>query len=250
MAELADMIHRSWIDFLLAADQREIASLVSDANLFILEDNWGGSYGVCVDLSPTAVLFCGEDPAHEKRIHASLAWVIKGHLYDQNNNSVTNPQIEFRVRLTEPEANWRQVIQELIANAKNPNQGEVTEKLFARAGKRPYAYNEMKFASQGEIRIAQELERRKVLFFPLPLAVRTDTGNLYQDHREPDFVICQDGIVSLLRVDVESAELIHDAQGGPAWLKLHTSALFARIGTVLSTGECKVLRRRILSATG
>ena len=51
-------------------------------------------------------------------------------------------------------------------------------------GKAIIPYNEMKFASQSEIRIAQELERRKVLFFPLALAVRADTGDLYQDHRE------------------------------------------------------------------
>jgi len=58
----------------------------------------------------------------------------------------------------------------------------------------------MKFASQSEIRIAQELERHKVLFFPLPLAVRADSGNLFEDHREVDFIVCQDGIWGILEV--------------------------------------------------
>ena len=58
----------------------------------------------------------------------------------------------------------------------------------------------MRFASRSEIRIAQELEERRVLFFPLPLAVRTDTGALYEDHREPDFLVCQDGVWGILEV--------------------------------------------------
>ena len=39
-----------------------------------------------------------------------------------------------------------------------------------------------------------------MLFFPLPLAARSDTGALYLDHREPDFLICQDGTWGILEV--------------------------------------------------
>jgi hypothetical protein len=219
VAELADRIHRSWIDFLLAADQREIAALIADANVYVLDDEWGGSYGVCVDLSPTAALFCGEYPENETRIRGSLAWVIRGHLNDQNGNSISNPTIELRIRLMEPEDNWRQVVQELIVNAKNPNQGGITEKLFVRDGKQPYNYNEMKFGSQGEIRIAQELERNKVLFFPLPLAVRSDTGNLYQDHREPDFLVCNDGVCGILEVAHHQPDRYERDKEKDAWWK-------------------------------
>jgi hypothetical protein len=88
----------------------------------------------------------------------------------------------------------------MIVNAKDANQGIVTEKLFSRKKQQLYFYNEMKFGSQAEIRIAQEFERRKVLFFPLPLAVRAETGVLHKDHREVDFLICQDGVWGILEV--------------------------------------------------
>jgi hypothetical protein len=58
----------------------------------------------------------------------------------------------------------------------------------------------MKFASQSEIRIAQELECKSVLFFPLPLAVRNETGQCYKDHREVDFLVCVDGTFGILEV--------------------------------------------------
>lgn len=95
--------------------------------------------------------------------------------------------IEFRAKLLELENDWKDVVKELIANAKITNQGTITEKVYSRERKQVISYNEMKFVSQSEVRIAQELERRRVLFFPLPLAIRAETGILYKDHREPDF---------------------------------------------------------------
>lgn len=38
MDDLADRIHRTWIDFLLAANMREIAALVADAELHVLHN--------------------------------------------------------------------------------------------------------------------------------------------------------------------------------------------------------------------
>jgi len=75
----------------------------------------------------------------------------------------------------------------------------------------------MKFASQSEIRIAQELERRKILFFPLPLAVRADTGT-YQDRREPDFLICDDGAWGILEVAYHLDRYEEDKEKD-AWFK-------------------------------
>ncbi len=41
--------------------------------------------------------------------------------------------------------------------------------------------------------IAQDLERHKILLFPLTLPVRADSGALYKDHREVGFLIYSDG---------------------------------------------------------
>jgi hypothetical protein len=100
----------------------------------------------------------------------------------------------------------------LIANAQNPNQATVTEKVFFRANKQPYTYNEIKFASQSEIRIAQELELHQILFFPLPLAVRAETGVFYEDHREPDFLICDEGTWGILEVSYHPDRFEKDAE--------------------------------------
>ena len=58
----------------------------------------------------------------------------------------------------------------------------------------------MKFGSISEVRIAQALASRGVLFFPLPLAVRGETGASYMDRREPDFLVCHDGVWGILEV--------------------------------------------------
>jgi hypothetical protein len=76
----------------------------------------------------------------------------------------------------------------------------------------------MKLASQSEIRIAQELESRKVLFFPLPLAVRAETGNFYEDPREVDFLICQDGTWGNLEVSFHPDRYEKDSEKD-SWFK-------------------------------
>jgi hypothetical protein len=76
----------------------------------------------------------------------------------------------------------------------------------------------MKFASASEIRIAQELERLKVLFFPLPLAVRAETGNFYEDHREVDFLICHQGKWGILEVSYHPDRFEKDKEKD-AWFK-------------------------------
>ncbi len=97
-------------------------------------------------------------------------------------------------------------------------QALISEKVALKDGKQIYAYNEMKFASRSEIRIAQELETRKVLFFPLPLGVRADTGNFYKDHREVDFLICQDGIWGILEVSYHPDRYEKDSEKD-SWFK-------------------------------
>jgi hypothetical protein len=48
--------------------------------------------------------------------------------------------------------------------------------------------------------VLERAVRKDVLFFPLPLAVRADTGIMYKDHREVDFLVCVDGTWGILEV--------------------------------------------------
>ena len=57
----------------------------------------------------------------------------------------------------------------------------------------------LRFRSKVETRIAEALERRAVLYFPLP-AARLGTRNERQT-REPDFLVCHNGRWGILEVD-------------------------------------------------
>ena len=105
MSDLADRIHRTWIDFLLAANMREVAALVADTNLYLLCDNWGGEYGILVDLSPSSALYLANDTKYKQTIESTLQLVSRGHLSDQNDNAIDEPKIKFRIRLTDTEEN-------------------------------------------------------------------------------------------------------------------------------------------------
>ena len=98
--------------------------------------------------------------------------------------------------------------------------GAITEIVFAREKKDPILYNGLKFASQTEVRIAQELILRKVLFFPLAVGVRAETGQQYKDQREVDFLICDNGIWGILEISGPShnGRLADDAEKD-SWLK-------------------------------
>lgn len=189
---------RTWLQVLVDTGHREVAALLVDAEI---TEQWRSNEPlVQIDLSAAAYQLVHADESIPEIIQKSLQFVARGHLTDQNGNDLNEIEIRYRVQLAELEADWREVIRGLIVSQRRPNQGVVTELMFAREGKEPLVYNEMKFGSQSEIRIAQELERRKVLFFPLPLAVRAESGRRYQDHREADFLICDEGEWGILEV--------------------------------------------------
>ena len=185
--EFEDTLHRTWLDLLLAGNYTEVAALVVDANLRIIHGDFQPT-GVNVDLPSSAFIYVSTDPSLKHIIEETLNSVFRGRLVDQNGFYLEKFSIEYRIKLVEMESNWRDIVKELIVNAKDSNQGVITEKVFSRRRQEVLTYNEMKFGSQSEIRIAQELEQRKVLFFPLALAIRADTGIMYKDHREADFL--------------------------------------------------------------
>ena len=106
----------------------------------------------------------------------------------------------------------------LITQFKGSNQGLVSELMAARDGRPVHTWNELKYASASEIRIAQELEKRKVLFFPLAVAVRAETGMNWQDHREVDFLICHKGAWGILEVSYHPDRYERDAEKD-VWFK-------------------------------
>lgn len=193
-------LHRTLVQLLIDSNYREVAALLVDGSMFISQSEWNSE--VVLDVPPSSYSYIETDNSICQVIEEAVRTVCFGRVTDRDGDNIAkhNIAVIIRVKLLDVEDDWQAVIKELIAQEKETNHGVITEKVFARNKKQVYTYNEMKFASQSEIRIAQELERKQVLFFPLPLAVRRDTGDFYKDHREADFVICQEGVWGILEV--------------------------------------------------
>ena len=219
--ELQAKLHRTWLHLLTETNDSETAMLVIDSELAIVQDSYGGRRGFTLNLAALAYSHITTDVKVQQRIEGTLRAVAKGRFFDQNGNLVAPEDIaiEYQIKLLEIEPDWQRMVRELIVNAKNSNQGNITEKVFTRHKKAVIPYNEMKFGSQSEVRIAQELEEEKILFFPLPLAVRHLTGQPYLDHREPDFLICHDGVWGILEVSNHAATRYEQDQEKDAWFK-------------------------------
>jgi hypothetical protein len=194
MTEFEAALHRTWTHFLAEGNMNDLAAMVIDGAVSVLLNVNDEVYKAWIELPPQAYNFICNNESLRLTVASTFREVLIGY------SSEYEPEILIRMRLLWVEEGWKEVLRNAIVNASNPNQGVITEAAFLRSRKQPLVYNEMKFASQSEIRIAQELERRGILFFPLPLAVRNDTGRRYQDHKEVDFLVCNDGVWGILEV--------------------------------------------------
>jgi hypothetical protein len=217
--ELEERLYRTWIQYLIDNKRRELAGLVVDGELRLVEpydytDSYFYYVKAVVYLPHASHRFILDNKDIDKEIRDSLWFILKGNIQWFEDEFY----IELVTKLMDIEPDWRKTIKYLIANSKDLNQGLITEKAFAKKDKEPIVYNEIKFASNAEIRIAQELESQKVLFFPLPLAVRRETGDNYKDHREVDFLICLNGTWGILEVSYHPDRYERDAEKD-AWFK-------------------------------
>jgi hypothetical protein len=170
--------------------------------------------GIYIDLPSDTFGIVMRNKTFQDVLCKSFRVVSDGHI----NTDIEKLPIQLRVKLLDVDTEWKARIRLLLAESRESNQGIVTEKMFTKRGKQPLLYNEMKFGSKSEIAIAQALEEKGVLFFPLPLAIRSDTGALYLDHREPDFLICNDGLWGILEVSYHPDRYEKDSEKD-VWFK-------------------------------
>ncbi|MFB2974286.1 hypothetical protein ACE1CD_35430 [Aerosakkonema sp. BLCC-F183] len=218
-SELLQRLHRTWVQALINDDRNDCAAFIIDAELFF-EEGWVKNAnelsisGLVVEIPLLLYSTVTRDEAVQEILEQYFISIARGHIW----NCMDNFPISYRCKLIDIEENWQKTIKFLIAQSKDLNQALVTEKAFARQGKEPIIYNEMKFASKSEIRIAQELEAIGVLFFPLPLAVRNETADIYEDHREVDFLVCLDGTFGILEIAYHQGRYEKDKEKD-AWFK-------------------------------
>jgi len=209
MDEFEAKLHRTWVQLLFDTNFEECAAIAVDTELSIIRDddtNW--PRGIAIHITTTSYELITRDSALKQILTKSVIRVTRGHLFIGEDE----PIIEYCIKLVDVEKNWKSVIKDLIVNSKRLNQGLISELVANRDGRQIYEYNGIKFASKSEIRIAQELETRKILFFPLPLAVKAETGNNFQDHREIDFLVCDEGVWGILEVAYHPDRYEKDAE--------------------------------------
>jgi hypothetical protein len=193
MASFDDEYHRTLVQMLVDTDNRELASALVDGGATLLRDQNGSPYGIALDIPSHAYTLISGNESLKQTLVRLAKRVAAGHLFEDYGQPIEDTQIQLRVQMMVVEDNWRAVVRDLIVNYKATNQATVSRLIAERDRRQLLKYNEASYASQSEIKIAMELEQRQVLFFPLALAVRADTGESYRDHREADFLVCDDG---------------------------------------------------------
>ena len=224
MDEFEQKLHHTWVQYLITLGRKDAAAIAIECEISMVingeyDRNWVNKVKIAVPTSSYSYVTSDDELGFFLR--ETLVNVMDGQYYSKwdlfLDRDIFN-DLTFRILLTEPSEDWKNIIRRLIFAPTDSNQGIVSEKAFARENKSLYLYNEMKFASQAEIRVAQELENRKVLFFPLPLAIRAETGTFYKDHREPDFLVCLDGAWGILEVSHHSNRYEQDSEKA-VWFK-------------------------------
>lgn len=218
MTEREEKLHRTWTELLLERGHQELASIAVESEVEIEEGRFGDEW-IVLRLPPSAHGIVTEEEEVSNELLAYLHDVCAGNVYDQNGEAIRDVRIEVKMSLLEVEEDWKEEMRRLISAAKGSNQGVVTEKVGKREGRDTHTYNEMTFGSKSEIRIAQELETRDLLFFPLPLGVRAETGKRWKDRREPDFLVCQEGTWGILEVAWHSPNRYEKDAEKASWFK-------------------------------
>ncbi len=225
MDEQAATIHRTWVQMCVDYGLKEAAAIAIDTDIVLRYERWmkhyredGNTFNadtltVQFHIPAVAYGYVKNNEAIQDSLEKPIKAILDGRIMPMevwnSFDSTVELQdfrvdillLEYYVKLITVEDGWKDTLRELIANSSGVrNQGLITELMFAREKKEPIMYNGLKFASMSEVRIAQEFEQRKVLFFPLTVGVRAETGQQYKDHREVDFLVCHSGVWGILEV--------------------------------------------------
>jgi hypothetical protein len=211
--ETEEQLHRTFLEFLTVTGHPEIAAAALEGGISYQYDE-EGPCGLYIDLTPAGYEFIARDDELQKIARIAMRNVATGHMYGPGEYS-----IEFRMKLSEVDGDWKNTVRSMILNFKGSNQALVTEMCAAREGRPVHVYNELRYASKAEIKIAMELEARKVLFFPLAVGVKAETGVPWKDHREADFLICYNGVWGMLEVAWHPPERYEKDAEKALWFK-------------------------------
>jgi len=184
-----EQMHASAVQFLIYEDDREAAIALLSCTLDLEQINT--NFGINIY---TAILR-GSRSIYEK-IRDKEHPITKSILAAFNAVFPTDSEVDYltaKANLIDVTPDWKTQMLEIALGKEAHNQGiEIKDRATI-------SWNNLRFRSETEKRIAQALDKAGVLFLPNCLArLNTPEG---RKNKEPDFVICKDGKWGILEID-------------------------------------------------
>lgn len=188
-----DQLLASAVSFLIEGGEEDVASVLLSCSLetWVVDSFWGAND----TYDKIAIKLTGPRAAYEilnnekHPIRRSVEKAFKALIAE--NTSIA--YITVHAKHVDLDPDWRSELLE-IARGKGVHNQAVGEKAAK-------IWNNLRFRSQSEVKIAQALDRAGVLFIPNCKARLGLAGN--RQNREADFLVCYDGKWGILEVDGE-----------------------------------------------
>ncbi|HZO75702.1 MAG TPA: hypothetical protein VFB60_26080 [Ktedonobacteraceae bacterium] len=186
-----EQMHASAVYFLISEKENETAlTLLScTAELAFQNQNWEGTAYSLYLRGPRYIYQIIKDKDHQitKQIINAFNAVLPAKDYVNEIIPLAN--------LVDVEPNWKEQMLEIVQGKEAHNQGiEIKNRATI-------IWRNLRFRSETEKRIAEALERAKVMFLPNCLArLNIEDG---RGTKEADFIICDNGKWGILEVDGE-----------------------------------------------
>jgi hypothetical protein len=204
----ADELLASAAQFLIEGNQRDAAALLLYCDVDNLDPSWRswgeGYWELAVNLR-------GPRSAYEafQRDADPAAESIRGALRAVIPSTYELESITVRATIAELVPGWREALLESAQGKVVHNQGIVytNEQILT--------WNQLRYRSKSEVRIADALDQANVFFLPNCRGRLTgDEGR--RVNRDPDFLVCHNGHWGILEVDGEPfhppSRTVHDHQ--------------------------------------
>ncbi len=188
-----EVIQASAARFLIDGGEEDAASVLLSCSLRFWEsgDTWfvGDEVHSALHVKltgPRAAYEILSDSAHPitKAIHQAIGAVLPDQTYIKHFTA--------HVEHIPIDKDWQDELLQIARGLGVHNQ--------AAQGRALRVWNNLYFRSQSEIRIAEALDRKRVLFFP---NCRGRLGSQDRGNREADFLVCHHGVWGILEVDGE-----------------------------------------------
>lgn len=186
--EECEQILASAVRYLLEGQEYDAAKILISCSLTIHEEeDFGRQYAIGMMRGPRAVV----DAFAEGQ--SALRDSIKHAIEVAMPNDIDLRALLARAELIDIDQNWRAGVLDSVAGKGITNQ--------AAGAKEPRIWQNLRFRSESEVRIAQALDAFGTLFFPNCMARLG--GKDARRNREADFLVCLDGRWGILEVDGE-----------------------------------------------